>query len=131
MGAESYDYLVPYDEDIQHALDKLRERVFAAGEYNGAELNPSSPEEAFANGGADGTRSILDIMSISPEVEFCCAAPFSEEELQDYFGTDKPTVEHLHDNNAWEAVDRGQARYIVLYEGDKPKQIYFMGYSFD
>jgi len=25
----------------------------------------------------------------------------------------------------------GMARYVILYEGDEPKEIYFAGYSFD
>lgn len=29
------------------------------------------------------------------------------------------------------SVTAGMARFVILYEGDKPKSIYFAGYSFD
>ena len=34
----------------------------------------------------------------------------------------------------WELLDpieRGMARYVVLYDGDAPSKLMFMGYSFD
>jgi hypothetical protein len=31
----------------------------------------------------------------------------------------------------WDEVPRGQAIYIVLYEGDVPTELFFLGYSFD
>lgn len=132
MGAEPYEYLVDYDEDIQGVLAELRKQVFKSGEFNGAELNPNTPEEALHAAGEDGTRSILDVMSISDEPQFCAAAPLSPEELQEYFGTDKPTAEAVQDNeDFWENLERGVARYIIIYEGDVPKKIFFAGYSFD
>ena len=77
MGAEPYDYTVPYEQDIQVALDKLRRRVFESKEFNGAEFDPPTPEAAFEVTEADGTRSILDISRISDQPDFCCAAPLS------------------------------------------------------
>ena len=47
MGAEAWDYFVPYEEDIQQALEKLRLREFRAGRFRGAENHPASIEEAF------------------------------------------------------------------------------------
>lgn len=131
MGAEPYEYTVPYESDVRAALNKLREQVFESGDYNGAEFNPPTPEAAMEFTDADGTRSILDILDISDEPEFCCAAPFSAAELQEYFGTDKPTQEMVGQADFWDDLERGMARYIILYEGDEPKQIYFAGYSFD
>ena len=91
MGAEPYEYFVPYQTNTQSALEKLRADVFESGEFNGAEFGPTTPEEALEITDADGTRSILDIAQIADEPDFCCAAPFSSEELREYFGTDKPT----------------------------------------
>ncbi len=132
MGAEPYEYTVPYEPDIQSALDKLRLRVFESKEFNGAEFDPPTPEAALELTEADGTRSILDISGISDEPEFCCACPLSPEQLEEYFGTRKPT-EALVRNHAefWEDIERGMARYVILYDGDEPKGIYFAGYSFD
>ncbi len=132
MGAEPYDYTVPYEPDIQAALAKLRQQVFASGAFNGAELNPSTPEEALEMTEADGTRSILDISRISETPEFFCAAPLTPDDLQRYFGTDKPTKAMITQSDEfWDDLDRGMARYVILYENEEPKQIYFAGYSFD
>jgi hypothetical protein len=132
VGAEPYDYTVPYEPDIQAALDKLRRRVFESKEFNGAEFDPPTPEAAFELAEADGTRSILDINRISEEPEFCCACPLSPDQLEQYFGTQKPTELIVRNSDAfWDDLERGMARYVILYEGDKPKGIYFAGYSFD
>jgi len=132
MGAEPYEYTVPYEPDIQAALDKLRRRVFESKEFNGAEFDPPTPEAAFELTEADGTRSILDISRVSDQPDFCCAAPLSSEELERYFDTQKPTKVMLQEaDQFWENLERGMARYVILYEGDEPKEIYFAGYSFD
>src|SRR3990172_1942145 len=61
MGAEPYEYFVPYHTNTQSALKMLRADVFESGEFNGAEFGPTTPEEALEITDADGTRSILDI----------------------------------------------------------------------
>ncbi len=132
MGAEPYDYTVPYEADFQLALDKLRNQVFASGEFYPAELNPATPEEAMEMAEECGTRSILDIQTISDTPDYCCAAPCTSEELQSYFGTDKPSAKQVSQSDAfWEDLQRGMARYIVIYEEGEPQSIYFAGYSFD
>ena len=132
MGAEPYWYFVDYEEDIQSALDKLRRQVFESGAYNGTEFNPSSPEEALELAAEDGTGSILDIMSISAQPDFFCAAPWSEAELEAFFGTGQPSADMVERNQVfWDSLDRGMTRYAIIYEGDKPSQIFFAGYSFD
>ena len=132
MGAEPYQYVVPYEPDIEVALDKLRRRVFESKEFNGVELDPPTPEAAFELTGADGTRSILDISRISDQPDFCCAAPLTSEELERYFGTQKPSEVMVRDHDDfWDDLERGMARYVILFEGDEPTGIYFAGYSFD
>jgi hypothetical protein len=132
MGAEAYEYTVPYEPDIQAALEKLRRRVFESKEFDGAELDPPTPEAAFEQADADGTRSILDISRISERPDYCCAAPLSATELERYFGTPKPSAAMVRESDDfWEDLERGQARYVILYKGDEPNAIYFAGYSFD
>jgi hypothetical protein len=132
MGAEPYEYFVPYQANVQTALEQLRADVFSRGEFSGAELGPATPEEAFEMMDADGTASILDITHVATEPDFCCAAPFSPEELRDYFGTEKPTrAEVEQSDDYWESLERGQARYAVVYENKQPAELYFAGYSFD
>jgi hypothetical protein len=132
MGAEPWSKFTRYDADIQRALDRLREQVFAAGEYRYAEERPSSIEEALEIADADGTCSVLDIQKVTGEPDFCCAAPFSPSELTNYFGTVHPTRADIEAADGyWEDLERGQARYAIVYAGDEPSEIYFAGYSFD
>jgi hypothetical protein len=132
MGAEPYEYTVRYEADIQLVLDKLRAHVFEQGNYRGAELNPSTPEEALEMMDADGTASILDIERVSAEPDFCCAAPFSSSELREYFGSAQPSRSDVEQSDLfWDELERGQARYVVMYEDSAPTSIRFVGYSFD
>jgi hypothetical protein len=132
MGAEPWSCFTKHDSNLQRALDRLRDEEFQAGRYRYAEENPSSIDEALEIADADGTASILDIAHISTRPDFGCAAPFTPAELKLYFGTDRPSrddIEQAHDY--WEDIDRGQARYAVVYAGGSPSEIYFAGYSFD
>ncbi len=132
MGAEPWDYFVPYEENVQQALEKLRRREFQAGRFRGSELRPGTMEEAMENMDADGTGSILDIIRVADEPDFCAVVPLSDEELTEYFGTTQPTRQMIQDNNDfYENIERGQGIYIVAYQGGKPSEIYFAGYSFD
>jgi hypothetical protein len=132
MGADPYEYFVPYQANVQLALDRLRAEVFESGEFNGAELGPATPEEALEMADADGTASILDIQRISDHPDFFCAAPFSSAKLRQFFGTDKPSRDDIEQaDEYWDELDRGQARYVVVYEDDQPSELYFAGYSFD
>jgi hypothetical protein len=132
MGAHDYQYLVDYEPDIQAALNKLRAKVFASGQFHGADRLPRTPKEALKMAGADGTRSVLDIITISDEPDFCAAAPLSPQELLQYFGTERPTAKMVQENDQfWEDLERGMARYIIIYDGPSPSHIFFAGYSFD
>lgn len=132
MGAEPYEYFVPYERNVQFALEKLRASVFESGEFNGAELGPATPEEALEMADADGTASILDIQRIADQPDYFCAAPLSPREMKQFFGTDKPTRDDVQQSDEfWDSIDRGHARYVVLYKNNQPTELYFAGYSFD
>jgi hypothetical protein len=132
MGAEPYLYVVDYQFNVKAALEKLRQEVFASGQYNGAERRPRTPDEALEMAGADGTRSILDIKRIARTPAYCVAAPLTADEYERYFGTDKPTVDKIENcDDLWEDLERGMARYVLAYDGARPTKIVFLGYSFD
>ena len=82
MGGHPWMYFVPYEGDLQAALDKLKERELRAGRYNPAmpsipfPVDPAEPapgakhasvEAARAAADADGTRSILDMDRVVTE----------------------------------------------------------------
>jgi hypothetical protein len=147
MGAHPYWYTVKYNSDTNAALQQLRQREFRAGRYNPVmpfpdfPITPTSPapgaqhnsiEEAMEDSDADGTRSILDIMSVGLEPDFCTAVPLGDDVLLALYGTTRPTratvVGHM---DFMEDIERGNAVYITLYRDDKPDELLFVGYSFD
>ncbi len=131
MGGHPYEYVVEYDSDLQAALDRLRQKVFREGRYYGAEQRPKTPEQALELAGETGTRSILDILKVQDEPDYCCVAPLTHEELMRYFATERPSPEAVEASEEfWEELERGQARCLTVYEADQPK-IFFAGYSFD
>lgn len=147
MGASPYFYFTRYQPDLSAALEELRQQEFAAGRYNPVmpfldfpiDPNEATPgaqhasiEEAFADADADGTRSILDLMSISEQPDFCAAAPLPESVLMDLYGTTRPTREMILQNMGFlEDVERGHGVYIIVYKDGEPDEIFFAGYSFD
>jgi hypothetical protein len=132
MGGWPYQYVVPFQEDAQAALDALRAAVFARGEYYGSEKRPRSLKEAVAHSGESGIRSILDIERVAPVPDYRRAAPLTSDEVVRYFGGSQPTVRMIEDcDDLWQDLERGQARYAVAYEEDAPVSLVFVGYSFD
>ena len=146
MGGHPWWYLVPYEKDVAGSLRALREREFKAGRYNPAESFPrfpvdlnhapgckhSSIDEAREDSDADGTRSILDVSRISDKPDYDAVARVSDSELEEYFGTAKPTAEDVEDcEELFEQIERGQGICVVVYEEDEPSQIFFAGYSYD
>ena len=147
MGGEPWFYFVPFQADINRALQSLRQREFQAGRNNPDTTLPEFPvdenspgpgkghtsiEEAIQEADADGTRSILDMERVSDEVDFGVVSPMSDDDLEDLFGTAKPTREMIESNDElFEALDRGQGVYIIAYRDNAPSEIFFAGYSFD
>jgi hypothetical protein len=153
VGADPYWYVVPYEADVEDALQKLRQREFQAGRYNPVTTFPEFPvrlevltpgpqhssiEEVLENANEDGTRSILDITQVarSPfdnnQIPFFTAFPLADSEIVELFGTLRPTRQAVETNRSmWDRIPRGSAIYVTLYDNDEPSEILFAGYSFD
>lgn len=147
MGGHPWFYFVEYEPDIGAALQKLRRREFQAGRYNPAvdfpdfPVNGASPapgaqhgsiEEAQEEADADGTRSILDMERVADVADYGAVAPMPPEVLLDLFGTNEPTRTMVEGSDElYDALERGQGVYVVVYEGERPSEIFFAGYSYD
>jgi hypothetical protein len=132
MGAEPWSYVVPFEPSVEAALEKLRRRVFESGEYRGSEMNPATPMQALEMMEADGTASILDMLSISDSPGICSVCPLGDEQLKSLFGTTQPTREMIESNHdLYQDIDRGQGIYIIAYKDGQPSEYFFAGYSFD
>jgi hypothetical protein len=124
MGAEPWDYFVPYEPDVRLALARLRRQEMQAGRYR---WHPESEEAE-----SEGTASILDIERVSDTPDFGAAAPLSDTELREFFGTIQPTREMIEGNlDFYENIERGHGVYIIAYKNGKPDEIFFGGYSYD
>src|SRR5690242_17750857 len=144
MGAHPYYYFVEHQPDAEAALQDLRQREFEAGRYNPVQPFPHFPirsdspapgaehesiAEAIADAAEDGTRSILDIETVSEWPDFGVASPVSDEDLQRYFGTNQPTKEMVSRKLEFLAsVERGHCVYITVFEAGQPSELFFGGY---
>jgi hypothetical protein len=146
MGGHPWWYLVPYENDVGKSLDALRQREFEAGRYNPAEDFPRFPvdpehrpgakhasiDDAREDSDADGTRSILDVSRVAGAPDYDAVAPLGDAELMEFFGTTKPSAEDVEDcDELFEQIERGQGLYVIVYDGDRPSQVFFAGYSYD
>jgi hypothetical protein len=148
MGGHAYFYFVPYQNDLQRALDELREREFKAGRYNPVLPFIKFREPAFSRqspgakhktikaavkaSAEDGTRSILDISKVGDRSDYGIAGPLSLESVEDLYGTTQPTREMVEDDLGFlEDVERGKCVYVVLYKNGDPSEVCFAGYSYD
>lgn len=113
--------------------------------------NYVSIEEALEASMESGTRSILDIERISDEPGMCIASPVPTQYLMRFFRTEKPSRQVIEtvlfgesqtddDEDTdyedeiydfFELIDRGESKYIIVYNGEQPSEIFFAGYSFD
>lgn len=150
MGASSWEYIVPYRRDVGAALDSLRHQVFEQGDY----MSPASfglpgplrvealtNEEYWEFMGTHGTHSILDVLYVvSPDdlsQAYATIRPLADEEYVIIFGSQMPSREDFAElgsaNRLREFVDggRGSGRVAVLWDGGKPSELAFWGYSGD
>jgi hypothetical protein len=148
-----WSYWVDYDPDISAALQRLREDVFARGDYAtgdspiavGSRLiilpvqpkpKPSTIEELLEQEGGSGTHSILDITSISPTPKRRAISPFPEPLLVEYFGSQTPSPSQVQEVYDFGSLDkfvtkRWRGIYIICHFDDKPSDIFFAGCSGD
>lgn len=145
MPGRPYWYFVPYQQDLQAALDALRAREFAAGRYSpvlqridfhalfahapGAQHPSIAAAKAAAD--VDGTRSILDIEKVGAHARYGMAAPYPSTLLVKWYGTATPSRAQVAKLEVVNDLGRGQCNYVVLHEGGQPREILFFGLSFD
>jgi hypothetical protein len=138
-GGSGWSYFVSYDRDPAVALDKLRWDVFRRGDYY--KPNPKrkakSPDHALALSEEEGTHSIIDIRKVAREAPASCAAgtvcPLGPAALVELFGSERPDRAKVEAagtrltsrNPAWSGL------YVVVYEANAPKWLFFAGHSGD
>lgn len=132
MGAEPWQYFVPHEANLQAALEKLKEREFAAGRFRYSEEGPTSIDEARDIADADGTASILDIDAVGDAPDFGVVVPLSKDRMEELFGTDRPSRADVEQSDElYDDIERGQGVCCPVYANGAPVEICFTGYSYD
>jgi hypothetical protein len=130
MSGIDWHYYIPYEDDVQAALQKLRQQEFEAGRFYMSEKKPATIEEAIENGEETATRSILDMEQVADEPASGTVVPLALTEYTRLFGTDKPTRKDFTRGLPVD-IDRGQGVCAIVYKDDMPSEFYFTGYSYD
>ena len=148
MGASGWDYYVPYQSDLQAALDELRQRVLDSGDYwwavpyefgKSAREFPDRPrteDELWAEEAVQesGTHSILDMTRVVADGEapdYRTVQPVTEAEAADRLGVAKLSRAHVEALRPL-AGERWFGRCAVLHDATgEPSEIYFWGSSGD
>jgi hypothetical protein len=95
----------------------------------------NSIEELLEECAEDGTHSILDIQKTAEKPDFGVAWPAPQDMLVKVFGSNRPSHEQITEKD-FELTDaleleRWQAVYVIVYNNEKPSEIYFEGISGD
>ena len=148
MGASGWEYFVPYQPDLQAALDRLRRQVFETGDYwwavpsafgkSAADFpdRPRTEDQLWAEEVVQesGTHSILDVRWVVDDGEqpdFGTVEPVTEAEALDVIGVAKPTRAHVAALEKL-ADQRWFGRCAVLHDAaGEPEEIWFWGFSGD
>jgi hypothetical protein len=150
VGASSWSYLVPWQPDLDGALQALRRHTFDAGDYYWAAGGrwvsddpvrtgrppPASMTELFADAATQraGTHSVLDVRRVlrpGEEPTGGDVEPVTTEQALRCAGTATPTRAH---RGALSELVRGRwfGRCAVLHDADgTPSEIFFYGISGD
>lgn len=144
MGANPYCYFTPFSQDIQAALDQLRQTEFFAGRYEPCFLEKTgeylfehklAPRDTFPSPGscheaieeiyddfdAGGSNSILDIVRIADQPFQTVADPMSAPDILDRFNTSAPLSENeLISFFGTKTPTRTQIENIILATGEGP-----------
>lgn len=145
MGSAAWRAITAFDPDLRVALRRAQDQTFAAGAYGAAHklaglfrslgkepppLPPqpkaSSIEEARALAGDSGTCSVLDVYDLGDRPAPGVAGPL-------LLATDSPTQEDIEAAlpQLYRSLRRGEAGYLVCYDGGAPHEVWFVGMSFD
>jgi hypothetical protein len=161
VGASCWTYFVPYQRDVEKALQDLRAKVFKEGAYykpdvwarhlhaSGslsqenldnwlerlkAEPEPKTIEELLELRAEEMTHSILDIERVSDDPnDILTVSGLSRDEYMEVLGTLKPTHEQVESKQSelWDLRGRGEAVFVLVYKNGKPDEIFFAGVTGD
>jgi hypothetical protein len=115
------------------SLDDIPDEELVDFQRMKAMKEPSTIEEYVEWCAEEGTHSLMDIQRVGEAPGFGIAAPPSNEQLVEFFSTDKPSRSMIEDrlDDLMVLRERWQATYVVAYKEGIPDEILFTGYSGD
>ena len=116
MAASAWMCRTEWEPDVARALQRVRRRVLEAG---------------CGAGGSGDAHPILDVLAVAARPGARVVAPMATDRLLELVGTDRPSVDAIEELAPviWHGVPRGQGRYLVAYEGERPTHLVFLGVS--
>ena len=137
MGSQLWSVFTPFGDDTAQILVDARDRAFRNREY-GKPWSRGEPQaksiEALVDACAeDGTCSIIDVTAVCEEPGPGIAGRIPLASLKRLLGTTQPTRAQAEQSlpRLAEALDRGEAAFVVCYDDGKPVAVLFFGWSFD
>jgi hypothetical protein len=125
-------------DEVRKQTDQFLELARSAAKRQRPARMANSIDELLEQCRENGTHSILDIEKVSSVPGFGVITPLSNEHLINIFRTDKPTHEmvaiwsnRVDPPTAKPFYERWQGVYVIVYEDNKPTEIYFEGASGD
>jgi hypothetical protein len=159
MGASDWRYVTPYRGDVAAALRDLRERVFRDREYYWwDDFEEDEPRPATIDGiwasprmRESGTHSVLDVSRVVTTTappnpgnsgDYGTVRPLAADRVAHHFGNERPSRTQFealamdpstpgHADFINELTMRGAGLYVLLYDGGRPTEAGFWGYSGD
>lgn len=118
-------------EQIQHLSQENIEQIKVRINQLEQEPIPVTIPALIQQNGDAGTHSIIDMQGISDEPKEHHISPLPDEEVIKYFGHHQPTLAMLeqNNNNILNLCELWQGRYLLVYENEKPIDIFFIGIS--
>ena len=136
MGSVVWSFVAKWEPDLRAALLRAQQETLSTGSFaqlykpDGRLETVKDVRDAY---GADGSGSVIDILDLAEEPGLEVAGPFEAEVLLDLFGTTRPTRDAvlLKSFEIEGLLGRGEAAYVLLYEGETPREIFFCGWTAD
>jgi hypothetical protein len=118
-------------EQTQHISQEKIEQIKARINQLEQEPIPVTIPALIQKNGDAGTHSIIDMQGISDKPKEHHISPLTEDEIIKYFGHKQPTLSMLeqNDNNILSLCEHWQGRYLLVYENEKPIDIFLVGIS--
>ncbi|MEU8007488.1 hypothetical protein AB0B66_40550 [Catellatospora sp. NPDC049111] len=108
--------------------------TMARDSWRAAQVEVAGPDSLLDAQIYSGAHSVIDMTGVAPSPELGMVAPVPDDDLEEVFGTCRPTADAIAAAIAGgnlEDFGRWYGAYVVAHDGDVPESIIFFGHSGD